>query len=72
MDIIEPPIHWTDYEDIAIKLYEKFGDDFNEFENLPRALHQLVGVGLAIGQLCGQTRRMQRRPLGNDSIELGV
>lgn len=26
----EPPIHWNDYEDIAIKLYEKFGDDFNE------------------------------------------
>lgn len=24
------PISWTDYEDIAIKLYEKFGDDFNE------------------------------------------
>ena len=26
----EPPIHWNDYEDIALKLYEKFGDDFNE------------------------------------------
>ena len=26
----EPPIHWNDYEDIAIKLYEKFGDEFNE------------------------------------------
>ena len=24
------PIHWNDYEDIAIKLYERFGDDFNE------------------------------------------
>jgi FeS assembly protein IscX len=26
----EPPIHWRDYEDIAIKLYEKFGDEMNE------------------------------------------
>jgi FeS assembly protein IscX len=24
------PIHWADHEDIAIKLYERFGDDFNE------------------------------------------
>ena len=24
------PIGWPDYEDIAIKLYEKFGDEFNE------------------------------------------
>lgn len=26
----EPPIHWNDYEDISIKLYERFGKDFNE------------------------------------------
>ena len=26
----ELPIHWNDYEDIAMGLYEKFGDDFNE------------------------------------------
>lgn len=26
----EPPIHWKDHEDIALKLYEKFGDDFGE------------------------------------------
>ena len=24
------PIAWSDHEDIAIKLYEKFGDEFNE------------------------------------------
>jgi len=24
------PIKWEDHEDVAIKLYEKFGDDFNE------------------------------------------
>ena len=26
----ELPIHWGDYEDIAMGLYEKFGDDFGE------------------------------------------
>ena len=26
----EPPINWNDYEDIAMKLYERFGDDFTE------------------------------------------
>lgn len=24
------PIYWTDYEDIAMKLYERFGDDYTE------------------------------------------
>lgn len=24
------PISWADHEDIAIKLYERFGDDFTE------------------------------------------
>ena len=27
---VEPPINWSDYEDIALALYEKFGDDFTE------------------------------------------
>lgn len=26
----EPPIHWNDYEDIALKLYEKFGNEMSE------------------------------------------
>jgi FeS assembly protein IscX len=30
MDMYEPPIQWSDYEDIAMKLYERFGDDFSE------------------------------------------
>jgi len=24
------PIHWSDHEDIAMALYEKFGSEFNE------------------------------------------
>ena len=30
MSHFEPPIHWADHEDIAMKLYERFGDDFTE------------------------------------------
>lgn len=26
----EPPMHWSDHEDIAMALYEKFGDEFDE------------------------------------------
>ena len=30
MNMHEPPIQWTDFEDIAMKLYERFGDAFDE------------------------------------------
>ena len=29
-NIEDLPINWTDHEDIAMKLYDKFGDDFTE------------------------------------------
>jgi FeS assembly protein IscX len=29
-DIEDLPINWGDHEDIAMKLYERFGDDFTE------------------------------------------
>lgn len=29
-DIEDLPINWPDHEDIAIKLYERFGHEFNE------------------------------------------
>ena len=29
-DKFELPFTWSDYEDIAMGLYEKFGDDFDE------------------------------------------
>ncbi len=29
-NIDDLPIEWTDYEDIAMGLYEKFGEEFNE------------------------------------------
>jgi FeS assembly protein IscX len=28
--MFEPPIHWADHEDIAMKLYERFGAEFTE------------------------------------------
>ncbi len=30
MTHFEPPIYWNDHEDIAQKLYERFGDEFSE------------------------------------------
>ena len=30
MQDFEPPIRWSDYEDIAMKLYERYGDEFTE------------------------------------------
>ena len=48
----EPPIHWNDYEDIALKLYERFGDDFSEskiyrlrFTDLLEWVLQIPGFG---------------------------
>ncbi len=29
-DIDDFPINWKDHEDIAMKLYDRFGDDFDE------------------------------------------
>jgi len=29
-DFDDLPIEWKDHEDVAIKLYDKFGDDFTE------------------------------------------
>lgn len=30
MSHFEPPIAWADHEDIAMKLHERFGDEFTE------------------------------------------
>ena len=29
-DIEDLPINWKDHEDVAMRLYERFGDDFSE------------------------------------------
>ena len=30
MSHFEPPIHWSDHEDIVLNLYGRFGNEFNE------------------------------------------
>lgn len=45
MSQFEPPIHWNDYEDIALKLYERFGDDFNEEEKFTGSVSLICWSG---------------------------
>ena len=44
----EPPINWPDHEDIAQKLYERFGDDFNEGKIYRIRFTDLLGWNLEI------------------------
>jgi len=56
------PIHWNDHEDIAIELYEKFGDDFDESKIYRiRFTDLLEWVG-----------RIKRRPFRADPIKMGL
>jgi len=53
----ELPIHWNDYEDIAMKLYERFGDDFNEGKIYRIRFTDLLKMDFRNTKLCWQTRR---------------
>ena len=53
----EPPIHWNDYEDIAMKLYERFGDDFTESKDLPHPVYRPAQMGAGNPELRGQGGR---------------
>jgi FeS assembly protein IscX len=55
MNHFEPPINWNDYEDIALKLYERFGDDFNEGKIYRVRFTDLRGMGITGSKLPGQT-----------------
>lgn len=48
------PIYWSDYEDIAIKLYERFGDDFNEAKIYRLRFTDLLKWVLEIPQFQGK------------------
>lgn len=50
----EPPIYWKDYEDIAIKLYEKFGDDFNEMTIYKVRFTELIEYVLSLPNFEGK------------------
>jgi FeS assembly protein IscX len=52
--MIEPDIHWRDYEDIALKLYERFGDDFTESKIYRIRFTELLEWVLEIPQFVGK------------------
>ena len=50
---MELPINWTDYEDIAMKLYERFGDEFGEKQIYRIRFTDLLEWILEIPELVG-------------------
>ena len=49
----ELPIHWKDYEDIAMGLYEKFGNDFGESKIYRIRFTELVDWVLGLPNFAG-------------------
>ena len=49
----ELPIYWNDYEDIAMGLYEKFGDDFGESEIYRIRFTELLNWVLSLPNFAG-------------------
>ena len=50
----EPHINWSDYEDIALALYEKFGDDFSETKIYRIRFTELLDWVLALDNFEGK------------------
>ena len=50
----EPPINWTDFEDISMKLYERFGDDFGESQIYRIRFTELLEWVLEIPNFAGK------------------
>lgn len=48
------PIHWKDYEDIGIGLYEKFGDEFGESRIYRIRFTELIEWVLALPNFVGK------------------
>ncbi|SMO65885.1 Fe-S cluster assembly protein IscX [Solitalea koreensis] len=48
------PIKWNDYEDIAMGLYEKFGDDFDESRIYRIRFTELIDWVLSIPHFAGK------------------
>ena len=59
---MELPIHWNDYEDIAMKLYERFGDEFGEKQIYRIRFTELLEWILEIPEFVGK----------RDSISMGL
>lgn len=56
MEKFELPIEWSDYEDIAIGLYEHFGDDFNEGKIYRIRFTDLLEWVLALPNFAGKRK----------------
>ena len=48
------PINWADHEDIGMKLYEKFGDDYNEGKIYRSRFTDLIEWVLGIPNFIGK------------------
>jgi len=66
------PIKWSDHEDIAIKLYEKFGDEFGESKIYRIRFTQLLDWILEIPLFCWNKRRIDGRSFRTDSSKMGL
>jgi FeS assembly protein IscX len=53
-DFEDLPINWADHEDIAMKLYERFGDDFTESKIYRIRFTELMAWVLEIPNFVGQ------------------
>lgn len=53
-DIENFPIEWADHEDIAMKLYERFGDEFTESKIYRIRFTELLGWILEIKNFEGK------------------
>lgn len=53
-DIDNMPIYWPDHEDIAMKLYERFGDDFDEGKIYRIRFTELIEWILEISNFAGK------------------
>ena len=54
MPTFEPPINWADHEDIAMKLYERFGDDFGESKIYRIRFTELIEWVMEIPKFAGK------------------
>lgn len=54
MQPFEPPIHWSDYEDIAQKLYEKMGNEMTESKIYRIRFTELMNLVLELPHFIGK------------------
>ena len=63
----ELPIHWNDHEDIAMGLYEKFGDAFGESQIYRIRFTELVEWVLSLPNFAGTREECNEGHLSRSS-----